>query len=208
MKKTLFFQKQKKHLLGLVFVCLSALSTYGINPDSAYIFSYSSGKSADGLHFAWSTDQINWHPIGPQHNYINSDYGTWGSEKRMVSPVLFSGADGQWHCLWSLNDKDGTFAHAASKDLLYWGRQSYPVVMVSKNCLLPEVSYNKEKDEYTISWLSKDGTETKAWYTTTKDFKKYSAAKNVPISEHKNTRSTILISGKPEIGSVNKVAPY
>jgi alpha-L-arabinofuranosidase len=205
MKKTFLFQKQKNHFLGLALVFLSALSAYGTNPDSAYIFSYSSGKSADGLHFAWSTDQINWHPIDPQYSYVHSDYGTWGSEKRMVSPILFSGADGQWHCLWSLNDRDGTFAHAASKDLLYWGRQSYPIAMADKNCLMPEVSYNKEKDEYTLSWLSKDKTETKAWCTTTKDFKKYSPAKNIPVSEHKNTRNTILISGKQETGSINRV---
>ena len=206
MEKTFFFIKQKKHFLGLLLACLSALSAYGNNPDSAYIFSYSSGKSSDGLHFAWSIDQINWHPIGPQYNYIRSDYGRWGSEKRMVSPMLFPGADGQWHCLWSLNDKDGTFAHTASKDLVYWGRQSYPVVMADKNCLMPEVAYNKEKGEYTISWLSKDQTETKAWCTTTKDFKKFSETKNISVAEYKNSRSTILIAGKQETGSVNKVS--
>jgi alpha-L-arabinofuranosidase len=200
------FQKQKKRFLGLLFVCLSAFSAFANNPKEAYIFSYTSGKSFDGLHFAWSIDKINWHPIGPEHHYIHSDYGRWGSEKRMVSPILFPGADGLWHCLWSLNEKDGTFAHASSKDLLYWGRQSYPVVSPDKNCLTPEVSYNKEKAEYTISWLSKNQTETTAWSTTTKDFKKFSETKNIPITEYKNSRSTILIAGKTETGSINKVA--
>ncbi|MFV5694463.1 alpha-L-arabinofuranosidase C-terminal domain-containing protein [Flavobacterium sp. LB3P122] len=200
------FRKPKKHFLGLLLVCLSVFSTFASNPKEAYIFSYTSGKSFDGLHFAWSIDQINWHPIGPEYHYIHSDYGRWGSEKRMVSPLLFPGADGQWHCLWSLNEKDGTFAHASSKDLLYWGRQSYPVVMTEKNCLTPEVAYNKEKGEYTISWLSKDQTETKAWSTTTKDFTKYSEAKNIPLAEYKNSRSTILIDGKSQTGSINKVA--
>lgn len=206
MKKILFFQKQKKHFLRLVLLCFSTLSTYGNTPDFAYIFSYSSGKSFDGLHFAWSVDQVNWHPIGPQHNYMHSDYGSWGSQKRMVSPLLFPGANGQWHCLWSLNETDGTFAHAASKDLLYWGRQSYPVVMTNQNCLTPEVTYNKEKGEYTISWLSKNQTETTAWCTTTKDFKSFSETKSIPVTTHKNSRSTVLISGKPETGSINKVA--
>jgi alpha-L-arabinofuranosidase len=197
------FQKHKKYILGLLLVCFSALAN---NPKEAYIFSYTSGKSFDGLHFAWSIDQINWHPIGPEYSYIHSDYGRWGSEKRMVSPTLFLGADGLWHCLWSLNEKDGTFAHASSKDLLYWGRQSYPVVMTDKNCLAPEVSYNKEKGEYTISWLSKNQTETTAWCTTTKDFKKFSETKNIPIAEYKNSRSTIVIDGKSQTGSINKVA--
>ncbi|MFV8465461.1 alpha-L-arabinofuranosidase C-terminal domain-containing protein [Flavobacterium sp. LB1P62] len=206
MKNSCQFQKQKKHFLGLLFMCFSAFSTFANNPNEAYIFSYTSGKSFDGLHFAWSIDQINWHPIGPEYHYIHSDYGRWGSEKRMVSPILFLGADGLWHCIWSLNEKDGTFAHASSQDLLYWGRQSYPVVMINKNCLTPEVTYKKEKGEYTISWLSKDQTETKAWCTTTKDFKKYSETKNIPVTEYKNSRSTILIAGKQETGSINKVA--
>jgi hypothetical protein len=197
------FQKQKKYFLGLLMVCFSAFAN---NPKEAYIFSYTSGKSFDGLHFAWSVDQINWHPIGPEYSFMHSDYGRWGSEKRMVSPILFLGADGLWHCLWSLNEKDGTFAHASSKDLLYWGRQSYPVVSSDKNCLTPEVTYNKEKAEYTISWLSKDQTETKAWCTTTKDFKSFSATKNIPLIEYKNSRSTIVIDGKSQTGSINKVA--
>ncbi|TDD94746.1 alpha-L-arabinofuranosidase [Flavobacterium cellulosilyticum] len=184
---------------------LCTITAYGNHPDSAFIFSYTSGKSSDGLHFAWSIDQTNWHPIGPDFSYIQSDYGRWGSEKRMVTPVLFPGADGQWHCLWSLNETDGTFAHAASKDLIYWGRQSYPVVMTNKNCLSPKVAFNKEKKEYIISWLSKNSTETIACYTTTKDFKSYSETKNIPLSEYKNTRSTIVINGKTQIGSINKV---
>ncbi|MBF4472956.1 alpha-L-arabinofuranosidase C-terminal domain-containing protein [Flavobacterium sp. HJJ] len=199
------FQKQKKYFLGLLFAFFTAFSAFANNPKEAYIFSYTSGKSFDGLHFAWSTDKINWHPIGPEYSYIHSDYGAWGSQKRMVSPIVFPGADGQWHCVWSLNEKDGNFAHASSKDLLYWGRQSYPVVMTDKNCLMPEVTYNKEKQEYTVSWISQEQAETKAWSTTTKDFKKYTETKSIPVSEHKNSRSTIIISGKSETGSINKV---
>lgn len=199
------FKKTKDQFLVLLIACLSTFNAFAKNPTEAYIFSYTDGKSFDGLHFAWSTDKINWHTIG-DYQYIHSDYGAWGAEKRMVSPILFPGADGLWHCVWSLNEKDGNFAHASSKDLLYWGRQSYPVVMNNKNCLTPEVAYNKEKEEYTISWLSKDQTETKAWYITTKDFKKYSETKSLPLSEYKNSRATIMISGKSETGSINKVA--
>nr|WP_235891756.1 alpha-L-arabinofuranosidase C-terminal domain-containing protein [Flavobacterium gawalongense] len=78
--------------------------------------------------------------------------------------------------------------------------------MTNQNCLTPEVTYNKEKSEYTISWLSKNQTETTAWCTTTKDFKTFSETKSIPVAAHKNSRSTVLISGKPETGSINKVA--
>ena len=113
MKNSCRLQRKKRQFIGLLLAFFSAFSAFANNPKEAYIFSYSSGKSFDGLHFAWSTDKINWHPIGPEYSYIHSDYGRWGSEKRMVSPILFLGADGLWHCLWSLNEKDGTFAHAS-----------------------------------------------------------------------------------------------
>lgn len=98
-------------------------------PDSAYLFSYATGKdnNHNGLHFAWSNDRENWHRIGPEHSFLRSDYGRWGSEKRMLSPYLTQTPDGLWHCYWTLNEYTETFAHAASADLIYWGRQSYDV---------------------------------------------------------------------------------
>lgn len=98
-------------------------------PDSAYLFSYATGKdnNHNGLHFAWSNDQENWHRIGPEHSFLRSDYGRWGTEKRMLSPYLTRTPDGLWHCYWTLNEQTETFGHAASTDLVYWGRQSYDV---------------------------------------------------------------------------------
>jgi hypothetical protein len=124
-------------------------------PDSVYLFSYATEKNANhnGLHFAWSTDQENWKPIGPEFRFLFCDYGRWGSEKRMIAPFLFKAQDGLWHCIWSLNEKTGTLAHAASKDLIYWLPQSYPFMMADNNCLEPEVSY-KPDGKYMISWLS------------------------------------------------------
>ncbi len=109
-------------------------------PDSAYIFAYSTQKSNghSGLLFAWSSNHKSWNSIGPEFRFLFSDYGRWGSEKRLVSPYLFQGPDHLWHCLWSLNETDGVFAHATSKDLIYWKPQTYPEVMKGGNCLQPE----------------------------------------------------------------------
>lgn len=103
-------------------------------PDSAYIFAYATDKDQNhnGLHFAWSTDRVNWHRIGPEHSFLRSDYGRWGSEKRMLRPYLSRSADGMWHCYWTLNERIEGFAHAASRDLIYWGRQSYPEIKEGK----------------------------------------------------------------------------
>ena len=176
-------------------------------PDSVYLFSYATDKNANhnGLHFAWSTDQENWKSIGPEFRFLFCDYGRWGTEKRMITPFLFRAPDGMWHCVWSLNEKDGTFAHATSKDLQYWLPQSYPIVMADNNCLEPEVSC-KADGIYTISWISSAKGGKKAFYVTSADFKTYSATKEMPLSDRLNQRKKVIISGTTETGTMHKVA--
>jgi alpha-L-arabinofuranosidase len=176
-------------------------------PDSAYIFAYSPGKSNghNGLHIAWSLDGKNWHPIGANHSFVRSDYGRWGSQKRMIDPYLFRANDGLWHCVWTLNEHDGAFAHAASRDLIYWMRQSYPPVMTDGNCLAPAIVYNRQNGEYTVSWQNgRDGARPVS--TSTKDFKTYTPAKKIDENLVTDARRKITIAGNPEKGTVNKVA--
>ncbi|GHT53841.1 alpha-L-arabinofuranosidase [Bacteroidia bacterium] len=97
-------------------------------PDSAYVFAY---EVNNGLSFAWSIDQEDWHSIGPEHKFLSCDYGRWGSEKKMHTPFLSLAADGLWHCIWSVNDRDGVLAHTASKDLITWQSQSYKIAPVT-----------------------------------------------------------------------------
>lgn len=187
---------------------LCASTDFVVNePDSAYIFSYGTDKNHhhNGLHFAWSIDKKDWHAIGPEHSYIRSDYGRWGSEKRMLSPFLFRGPDNVWHCIWGLNERIGTFAHASSKDLVYWGSQSYPVMSADKNCLLPDISYDRTAKSYTITWLSKEGDRDYIYGTTTKDFKNYTPVKPFPESA-RTPRENAMIDGEQQIGTIHKVS--
>jgi alpha-L-arabinofuranosidase len=176
-------------------------------PDSVYLFSYATTKNSNmnGLHFAWSTDQENWKPIGPEFRFLFCDYGRWGVEKRMITPFLFHSQNGMWHCIWSVNEKHGAFAHAESKDLVHWKPQSYPIVMENNNCLEPEISYNTSDGLYTISWLSTADGKTQAYNTTTTDFKNYSPAKSLILSNRLNQRKKVVISGNSETGTVHKV---
>ncbi|MDR2813850.1 MAG: carbohydrate binding domain-containing protein [Prevotellaceae bacterium] len=116
----------KKTLLFALTFSLAAQPLYANEPDSTYLFAYATQKDAgrSGLRFAWSADGEKWYPIGNGHAFVRSDYGRWGSEKRMLNPYLYRAADGLWHGVWTLNEK-GDFAHAASADLIYWGRQTY-----------------------------------------------------------------------------------
>ncbi len=63
--------------------------------------------------------------ISNEYAYIKSDYGRWGAEKRMIAPYLVQRPNGVWQCVWGLNEREMVFAHAASTDLVGWGRQSY-----------------------------------------------------------------------------------
>jgi len=196
-------------LIALLFgqITFGAVTPTSNQPDSVYLFSYATTKNSNtnGLHFAWSTDQQNWTSIGPEMRFLFCDYGRWGVEKRMITPYLFRASDGTWHCVWSLNEHTGTFAHAESKDLIYWLPQTYPIVMKDNNCLETEVSY-KADGKYSISWLSAANGTKKAFSVTTTDFKSYSPANEIALSDRLNQRKKIQISGNTEPGTVHKVA--
>ncbi|MBQ8673418.1 MAG: alpha-L-arabinofuranosidase [Bacteroides sp.] len=95
-------------------------------PDSVYLFSFADANGQSGLKFAWSVDgQSGWRLVGDGYNYVKSDYGPWGAGKKMFRPHLVQEAGGQWHCTWEATASGQVMAHAASADLLKWGRQSY-----------------------------------------------------------------------------------
>ncbi|PSL28238.1 alpha-L-arabinofuranosidase C-terminal domain-containing protein [Chitinophaga ginsengisoli] len=173
-------------------------------PDSAYLFSYSSDKNNDrgGLQFAWSEDKQQWHVIGNGFTFLKSDYGRWGSDKRMLSPWLIQGPDGIWHCIWSLNDRDRLFAHAASTDLVNWKRQSYPYITGGSNFLQPAVRYNAAKRSYTITYTDTNG---KQFQTTTADFKTYSPATAITTTHYADGSVTIPLPEGAVTGQVHRV---
>ena len=199
----------KRSCLFLVVISLlSHNCIYANEPDSAYIFSYATEKNQNhnGLHYAWSVDQESWHGIGPEMRFLFSDFGAWGSQKRMISPFMFKDQNNLWHCLWTLNNEVGQFAHADTKDMYNWRSQSYPTVMSDGNVLDLEVSYNKKSASYLITWASnQDGK--RAWYkTTTTDFKTYKPTQKAIEKERLNIRTEVVINGEKQHGVVQKVA--
>jgi len=134
--------------LSLVFSFLillgsqvSVAAVSGVNePDSVYLFSYATSKNnnTNGLHFAWSTSRTDWQAIGNEHSFLKSDYGTWGAEKRMLSPFLVKQNDGSWKCLFSVNERDNVVGSATSKDLVHWKPQQYLKPGTGANSNSPE----------------------------------------------------------------------
>jgi alpha-L-arabinofuranosidase len=172
--------------------------------DSAYLFSYSTDKSNDrgGLQFAWSQDKQQWHVIGNGFAFLKSDYGRWGSDKRMLSPWLIQGPDGIWHCIWSLNERDDLFAHAASADLVNWKRQSYPDITAGSNFLHPAVQYDSTQGSYAITYTDANG---KQFRITTSDFKTYSPATTIAAPHYADGNVTITLPEGAATGQVHRV---
>lgn len=88
------------------------------------IFVYS--PAADqGLHLAYLTDDDRWVDVG---QLCASDFGPWGSEKKMYRPFVMKANDGIWRALWSVNTRSPQFAVAYSEDLVTWRPQDYPIM--------------------------------------------------------------------------------
>ena len=176
-------------------------------PEVGYIFAYgtNTGDGRGGLYFAWSVDNENWYPIGSGYTFLKSDYGSWGSQKRLYEPVLIRDKDGLWHCLWTLNNDDAVVSYTSSKDLTYWKPQSYPQVYNDGgNCRMIEIGYNTQKGSYLITWINtKAGNEIFGAYTN--DFKHFEPAQKLPEVARINQRDVIAINGEDYTGTVHKV---
>lgn len=197
------FQPIMKFNLKLLLLILLPLAyAKASKPDSVYLFAYSTVKNNNhnGLHFAWSQDKTNWIAIGPEHSFVRCDYGRWGSQKKMFSPYLFKGNDGLWHLIWSLNDTDGAVGHVTSPDLVYWGRQTYPILTEKGICQSPEATFNNRS--YQVTWKDKNG---EAYIASTKDWVNYSTPTKTANALQQKQKLTV--SGNVEEGTLVKV-PY
>lgn len=198
-----------KRVFWLLTVFIFSLTgeAFANEPDSAYIFSYASTQNngKNGLHYAWSVDRENWQGIGPEFRFLFSDFGTWGSQKRMLKPFLFQDKQGTWHTIWSLNEEVGQFAHAMTEDLYTWESQSYPQVMTDGNVTMPEISLSPDKQNYLITWLSDQNNGQKVFKTTTSDFKNYTPTIQGSESDRLNIREEVTIESKKQWGTISKV---
>ncbi|MBS1566945.1 MAG: alpha-L-arabinofuranosidase, partial [Bacteroidetes bacterium] len=201
---------KKTTLSRAIYLCvITGLLTIGHcfagnEPDSVYLFSYTSTKNNNhnGLQFAWSRDRQTWFTIGDDYSFLQCDYGRWGSEKRMISPSLLPGADGLWHCVWQLNEKDRLFAHAASADLIDWGRQSYTLIGQT-NFLRPVLRYEPASGDYIVYYTD----STKNYYRfSTKDFRHYTEAKKVDPVLYGVPGTAVDLPGGKVTGQIYRVS--
>jgi alpha-L-arabinofuranosidase len=142
-------------------------------PDSVYLFSYAASDGRGGLRFAWSSDGKQWRNLADGYSYLSSDFGPWGSQKRMYKPHLMQlRADGSWYCQWQLTGSGRSFAVVTSADLLTWHCQRYVDVR--------QLADNTPADVYPTEAVTAnvDGVEQKGWaqrvaYSTVQRLEQY-----------------------------------
>ena len=170
-------------------LCLGISSLMLGAQEKAYLFSYFTGDSRDGLHLAYSTDGLQWKALNEGRSYLTPNVG---KDKLMRDPSICQAPDGTFHLVWTSSWTDRIIGYASSKDLIHWSEQkAIPVMMhepEAHNCWAPELFYDEPSQTYYIFWAttipgrhkevptseSEKGLNHRIYYVTTKDFKDFS----------------------------------
>lgn len=175
-----------------------------------YMFAYFKGNGEDGLHLAYSRDGYKWAALKGDSSWLTP---TVSNDKLMRDPCIIRGGDGLFHMVWTVSWNDRGIGHASSKDLVHWSAQEYVPVMAdeqgARNCWAPEITYDSQTKTYMIYWATtitgkyaetasgkESGYNHRMYYVTTKDFKKYTAAKLLYEPGFNVIDATIVKEGK------------
>jgi hypothetical protein len=197
-----------KHLL-LSFFILVRMTSFAQEKDSIYMFSYFKGNGEDGLHFAGSHDGLRYLTLRGDSSFLTP---TTGKDKLMRDPCIIRGADGKFHMVWTVSWNEKGIGYASSPDLVTWSEQQYIPVMEkedsARNCWAPEITYDPKSKQYMIYWATtiagmfpgdtavEKGYNHRLYYTTTKDFKKFSKTRLLYNQGFNVIDATIVPDGK------------
>lgn len=168
--------KKKKYLFfsAALLALTQSVAQNPINDNPAYtivgkdstcqVFIYSPAEN-QGLHLAYLTDDDRWVDVG---QLCASDFGPWGSEKKMYRPFVMKANDGTWRALWSVNTRSPQFAVAYSEDLVTWRPQDYPIM--KEKGIKDVAAYQMEDGSFDIYLKTAKG---KRYVHADKDFRTF-----------------------------------
>ena len=187
----------KKHIL-IITALLCALCVQANKPDYGYLFSYVNGR---GIAFAYSSDSLHWTSIGNGRTFVDSDFGTWGAQKKMYTPHLMRDNQGMWRCVWSPMASNPQFAYCESPDLINWKPQDYPYVEGS-SCVAPMIAHNGTAWVVTYTTL-----DNKVYSLTSPDCRTWSKATPThgAVVDISTVMTEISLHGRPAVGQVHRV---
>ncbi len=156
----------RRFLITITLLC-STFSIQANKPDYGYLFSYVNGR---GIAFAYSSDSLHWTSIGNGRTFVDSDFGTWGAQKKMFTPHLMRDSQGMWRCVWSPMASNPQFAYCESPDLINWKPQDYPYVE-GGSCVAPMIAH--DDTAWVVTYTTQDN---KAYRLTSPDCRTWSKA--------------------------------
>lgn len=108
-------------------IAAGALAVMGMAASAVEVetLSYALPQGKSGLRLAWRPDSTcAWIPF--DYDFVKSDFGPWGSLKKMYRPKLVLNAtDGMWTVTWEATPEGDVTALATSGDLTTWNPQRY-----------------------------------------------------------------------------------
>jgi hypothetical protein len=174
--------------------------------DTAFLFSYFTRNGEDGVHLAWSRDGVTWLSLNQGRPIISPavmgrgiGWQEWNTTAALMrDPSIRYGPDSTFHLVWTISWTDQAIGVAHSRDLMHWTAQEKVPVMAHEpetlNTWAPDLFYDDERREYVIVWASsipgrfpvtdsiaqktdRGRADHRLYYTTTRDWKRYSPAK-------------------------------
>ena len=127
-----------KHLFLTASLAVTSLSAFANRPDSVWVRP-EVNNGTRSMQIAYSIDKKHWTHVNC--NLFESDYGTWGSEKKLYYPVL--SYDGKtYRAVFIPNLKNGQMGVTESEDFALWKPQDYPYVAENE---FPNIVAKQEK---------------------------------------------------------------
>ena len=127
-----------KHLFLTASLAVASLSAFANRPDSVWVRPEVNNGTRN-MQIAYSIDKKHWTHVNC--NLFESDYGTWGSEKKLYYPVL--SYDGKtYRAVFIPNLKNGQMGVTESEDFALWKPQDYPHVAENE---FPNIVAKQEK---------------------------------------------------------------
>ncbi len=113
-----------RHFLLTTAMALASMPALANHPDSVWVRPDVQNGTRD-FQIAYSVDKKHWTHV--HCNLFESDYGTWGSEKKLFYPVL--SYDGKiYRAVFIPNLKNAQIAVTESEDFSLWKPQDYPYI--------------------------------------------------------------------------------
>lgn len=188
-----------KKILPTLTLAALALAAQAHEQDSVWVFTYGTQPSS-GLHLAYSYNQQQWTSIGSDYSFVKSDFGAWGSNKKMHAPSVVLDQDGTWYAVWAVNDRAPQFATTLSRDFWLWKPQDYPYANRDENLQQPILS--RLQDGFVVKYKTNNGYRS----TSSSDFVHWSTPVSITEADYNASvrDCQVRINGQLQSGQMHR----